>query len=378
MATWGPLARPSVSVWVPAWARLTTRARLGLACLLSILPLGLQWKTGAVMAGSWGYRSGCINGLYSWQWDPTGAQGGGVVLAPADPSSLYPSCQVASVPLQLQQSALGYQEPVRLFFVVAALLFGYAAFARRTALTRRLAGIGVAATVAAAVLAVSVVATDGTNRAAALCTALALVLAVPSVWSRRGQRATVSDMTMPPPGGYPDPQRQPPGSYPAQGGHPPRDSAPTQGAYPQPGAYPPGAQMPYAMPTSRRSGGAMAGVVTLALVGVVAVVVGLSLKENGTTGWQSVRAWGGLAVLGGLATLAPALGGSMMSPHRAWQVAACGAGALGLFWVLFVLPAVGSNTSLIVTIGTAAGVAAAWVAPGRTTETESGPQHHTW
>jgi hypothetical protein len=72
-----------------------------------------------------------------------------------------------------------------------------------------------------------------------------------------------------------------------------------------------------------------------------------------------------------------------LTEARAWQVAACGAAALVLFWVLFVLPAVGSNTTLLATIGVAAGLVAAWIAPGRPDAAESGratggPDGHTW
>jgi hypothetical protein len=90
------------------------------------------------------------------------------------------------------------------------------------------------------------------------------------------------------------------------------------------------------------------------------------MKEDGHNAWSSVHAWGAVAILGALLTLAPVLARSLrLSPRRAWQVAACGAAALGLFWVLFVLPAVGSNTSLLATIGAAAGIIAVWIAPGR-------------
>jgi hypothetical protein len=119
----------------------------------------------------------------------------------------------------------------------------------------------------------------------------------------------------------------------------------------------------------------------LGLAAVLGVVLGLSISEDGHNAWGSVHAWGGLAIAGALATLAPAVGrGLGLGPQRAWQVAVCGAGALILFWVLFTLPAVGSNTSLLVTIGVAAGVLAAWVAPGHD---EAGPdrrgeQPPTW
>jgi peptidoglycan/LPS O-acetylase OafA/YrhL len=115
----------------------------------------------------------------------------------------------------------------------------------------------------------------------------------------------------------------------------------------------------------------------LGLVSVLAVILGLSLDEDGRNQWDTVHAWGGLAIVGALVTLAPAAGRSLgLAPQRAWQAAACGAAALVLFWVLFTLPSVGSNLSLLMTVGVAAGVIAAWVAPGR--EQQAGPQRQTW
>jgi hypothetical protein len=115
----------------------------------------------------------------------------------------------------------------------------------------------------------------------------------------------------------------------------------------------------------------------LGLVSVLAVILGLSLDEDGRNQWDTVHAWGGLAIAGALLTLAPAAGRSVgLTRQRAWQVAACGAAALVLFWVLFTLPSVGSNLSLLTTIGVAAGVIAAWVAPGR--EQQPGQQRQTW
>jgi hypothetical protein len=117
-------------------------------------------------------------------------------------------------------------------------------------------------------------------------------------------------------------------------------------------------------PTQRPKGSS--AILLLGLVSVLGVILGLSIDENGANAWQSVNAWGGVAVAGAIAVSAPALGRSIgLGLQRAWQVAVCGAGALVLFWVLFTLPTVGSNTSLLTTIGVAAGVIAAWLAPGR-------------
>jgi hypothetical protein len=104
------------------------------------------------------------------------------------------------------------------------------------------------------------------------------------------------------------------------------------------------------------------------------------VEEDGRNAWDSVNAWGAVAILGALLTLAPAARGSLnLTAHRAWQIAACGAAALALFWVLFVLPAAGSNTSLITTVGAAAGIVAVWMAPGREDAARPAPpQGSSW
>ncbi len=128
---------------------------------------------------------------------------------------------------------------------------------------------------------------------------------------------------------------------------------------------------------------------TLGLISVAAVALGLSLDENGDNAWHVVHAWGGLALAGAVLAITPAVARSLnLTPHRAWQVAACGAAALLLFWVLFVLPNVGTNTSLLTTVGIAAGVIAVWIAPGRDQlpdprlphqhPSQSNPSQHTW
>jgi hypothetical protein len=152
------------------------------------------------------------------------------------------------------------------------------------------------------------------------------------------------------------PARQPP-HQPHQPPQPPVDHPVDHGGFApgQPATH-------YGAPRARPN----TALVVLGLVGVAATVLGLSLKENGHTAWHAVHAWGAVAILGALLTLAPAARNALkLTAHRAWQVAACGAGALALFWVLFVLPDAGSNTSLVTTLGVAAGVVAAWLAAGQ-------------
>jgi hypothetical protein len=104
----------------------------------------------------------------------------------------------------------------------------------------------------------------------------------------------------------------------------------------------------------------------LALLGLACVIAGISVKESGNNAWHTVHAWGALAIAGAVLTAAPAWGPiAGLGIQRAQQLAVIGAGALVLYWVLFVLPTVGSNTSLLTTVGVGCGAIAAWVASGR-------------
>ena len=189
-------------------------------------------------------------------------------------------------------------------------------------------------------------------------------------------------MTMPPAGpkpGYQGPQgpqpTQPPQGYgdptiaisrPLQEQLQRQPQPPNRGQQPQQPAPP--------QPPKAKGSGA---VLLLGLVSILGVVLGLSIAENDVNAWDSVNAWGGVAIAGAVAVLAPAFGRSLgLTAQRAWQVAVCGAGALVLFWVLFTLPSVGSNTSLLVTIGVAAGVIAAWIAPRDESTTPPDRQQH--
>jgi hypothetical protein len=73
-----------------------------------------------------------------------------------------------------------------------------------------------------------------------------------------------------------------------------------------------------------------------------------------------------VALVAAALTFAPALETQLrLTPHRAWQIAAGAAAGLSLYWVLFVLPDIAKNTSLVTTLGVAAGIVVAWIAPGR-------------
>ena len=103
-----------------------------------------------------------------------------------------------------------------------------------------------------------------------------------------------------------------------------------------------------------------------AAASLATVAIGVSVPEEGHNAWHTVKAWGGVALVAAALTFAPALGSALrLTAYRAWQVAAGGAGGLGLYWVLFVLPDIEKNTSLATTAGVAAGIVVAWIAPGR-------------
>jgi hypothetical protein len=155
------------------------------------------------------------------------------------------------------------------------------------------------------------------------------------------------DPMAPPPSGYVQDQYQGPYSQP-------------QTAQQNPAVYP----APHSSRTPLQKAQAAVGI--WGAIAVVAIVLGLSIPEDDHSQWSSVHAWGALAILGAVLTAIPAFAGSVsLSAHRAWQGAAIGAGILAVFWVLLVLPSVGSNMSLVLTVGVAAGCAAAWLAPGR-------------
>jgi hypothetical protein len=142
---------------------------------------------------------------------------------------------------------------------------------------------------------------------------------------------------------------------------------PQQGGQPvPPPGYAPGQQTQYLPPQPSPAAKPQTAGWVLGLLSVLLVVLGISLDEDGANAWHTVHAWGGLAIAGAVLTLATVAGRSVgLGPQRAFQAAVAGAAALVLYWVLFVLPSVGSNTSLLTTLGVAAGVIAVWVAPGR-------------
>jgi hypothetical protein len=99
---------------------------------------------------------------------------------------------------------------------------------------------------------------------------------------------------------------------------------------------------------------------------VACLVAGVSIKEDGTNGWEDFAVWSGFAIVAAAATLAPSFTAQLnLTRERALPVATAGAVALSGFWILFVLPSITRNTSFLATLGCAAGALAAWTAPGR-------------
>ena len=166
------------------------------------------------------------------------------------------------------------------------------------------------------------------------------------------------------------PGQGPQQGYAGQPAQPPvQQQSPLQQGYPAPGA--PAAQPTQYLPPQQPAAKGRPAALVLGLLSVALVIVGISVKEDGSNAWHSVHAWGAVAIAGAVLTLAPAAGRSVgLGAQRAFQVAVAGAAALVLYWVLFVLPSVGSNTSLLTTLGVAAGVLAVWMAPARP---EAGP-----
>lgn len=133
---------------------------------------------------------------------------------------------------------------------------------------------------------------------------------------------------------------------------------------------------PHAAPVQPPMSRLQLAMTLFAVASLAAVAIGISVPEDGHNAWHSVKAWGGVALVAAALTLAPALGGALrLSAYRAGQIATGGAVGLGLYWVLFVLPDVSKNTSLITTLGVAAGIVVAWIAPGRQ-PTEGPPGAH--
>lgn len=165
---------------------------------------------------------------------------------------------------------------------------------------------------------------------------------------------------------------------PAAGGQPPGGQPggpPPPAVYPAAPGYPPGFGPPPSMqPKSSSSVGASPWWAALSLL---AIVLALSIPENKRLGWSELQVWAGFAVVCSALLFAPAARETFnWTPERAWKVAAGGCAGLALFWILFVLPDIGRNTSFAATVALVAAALAVWLAPGQPDRIAAPPQ--TW
>lgn len=104
-------------------------------------------------------------------------------------------------------------------------------------------------------------------------------------------------------------------------------------------------------------------------VAVAAIVLATFIKETEISFWDQFGGlWSLFAIAAAVLTLLPALRTVVnVGPELAWKLAAGGAAALVLWWVLFVLPNIGqpqvANLTFLATVGVAAGVLAVWTSP---------------
>lgn len=129
---------------------------------------------------------------------------------------------------------------------------------------------------------------------------------------------------------------------------------------------PPPSGAPATPPSPGKSPVSLGGTAWFGLAAVVAVAVAVSVKEDGTNGWSRFGVWAGFAIACAVLTLAPVVRAQFgLSGATAWRLATAGGVGLGVYWVLFVLPWIEQNIGFLATIGCAAGIYAAWTAPGR-------------
>jgi len=107
----------------------------------------------------------------------------------------------------------------------------------------------------------------------------------------------------------------------------------------------------------------------LGLLALVLLEVGLALHFDTRSLWDVVPTWSAFATVATLLVLVPSvarLAGRALPGQAGWRVAAAGAAALAVFWVLVVLPVAASDRGFWLTAALGAAGAAAWLTPGRT------------
>ncbi|MET3805713.1 apolipoprotein N-acyltransferase [Nakamurella sp. UYEF19] len=99
---------------------------------------------------------------------------------------------------------------------------------------------------------------------------------------------------------------------------------------------------------------------------VVLAALGLSIPFDSSNAWSSQISWAIFAQLAALAAGAPALlRSSGQSPRSSWFVGAVGTSGLLGYWLLVVLPSVGSNEGFVLTLATALAACGSWFSPHR-------------
>lgn len=112
------------------------------------------------------------------------------------------------------------------------------------------------------------------------------------------------------------------------------------------------------------------------LLGVIALVLAIFLKEAGTNLWDALsEAWAIFAIVAAVLALVPSFASALSLRQRvAWQIGAGSVGALLLWWVLFILPNIARNTSFLATLAIAAIAIGVWLSPGNTLDDGSSDQ----
>jgi hypothetical protein len=107
----------------------------------------------------------------------------------------------------------------------------------------------------------------------------------------------------------------------------------------------------------------------LVVLAVVLLELGLSLDFGARSYWSAVTLWAAFAtacaLLALLAFAAVVASGDRLRSAPAWRVAAAGLAGVAVFWLLVVLPDVGSDRGFVLTAALGALGGALWVGPRR-------------
>jgi hypothetical protein len=99
---------------------------------------------------------------------------------------------------------------------------------------------------------------------------------------------------------------------------------------------------------------------------VILVVLGLSIPFDASNAWVTHTAWAIFAVVAAaLVTVPVVLRGSGRPARDLWMFGAVGAASVVAYWLLLVLPNVGSNQGFVLTLASAAAGVSIWASPAR-------------